>query len=134
MAEKQINLTLNVDEELFNKLISDGIEALPKEELNQILLDGLKSSFKSQCDKMYSSNYGYNSPISKMFNTTLKNFDYDKYFGEITSEISKHIKDNYQTIVIQAISQKIAEKIFSDNEIFDLQQQLQSHIFGTINR
>jgi len=134
MAEKQINITLNVDDELFNKLIADGIEALPKKELNKILLDGLKSSFKSQCDKLYSSNYGYSSPVSEMFNTILKNFDYDKYFGEITEEISKYIKDNYKSIVLQSLCQKIAEKVFRSDEVYELQTELQNHIYTTMNQ
>jgi uncharacterized membrane protein YheB (UPF0754 family) len=136
MAEKQINITLNVDDELFNKLISDGVNALPKKNLDELLLDGLKSSFKSQLDRQFdrSSNNYYSNSVSQTFDKVLTTFDYDKYFGEVTKEISEHIKNNYESLITNSLANIVASKIFRSEEIYNLQEELRSHIEQTMNR
>jgi hypothetical protein len=133
MAEKQINITLNVDDELFNKLIEDGIESLPKDKLDTILLDGIKNSFKQHVDLELKSANGYsNFKSSKLLSSVMEKLDIDKYFGEIIDTVSKNIKDNHENLIMKALAQTIAAKIFSSNELFSLQNEFYNHLSQTM--
>ena len=143
--DQQISVALTVDNSLFEKVCQDGIEALPKEKLQEVLLLAIKEALGQDKEKkstydnsgilVKSVTHGYHTVYepTDMFNKIISSFDYEKYLGDITKEISEYIKNNYKKIVQDAVAQAFSTSLLNHDKIREMQDSISSQVLWGVN-
>ena len=145
IMDQQINVVLTVDNSLFEKVCQEGFEALPKEKLQEVLLLAIKEALGQ--DKEKKSLYNKGEILVKprecgyqtiyeptdMFKKILSSFDYEKYLGDITKEISEYIKNNYKKIVQDAVVKAFSTSLLNYDKIREMQDSISSQVLWGVN-
>lgn len=123
-----LNLSIEVNEEMFSNMCQNTLENLPEEKLQEILLKAIEialiedktNSTKWSKDILVGENY-YPTAFTKKL---LAQANFEKYFEPIGEEISNFIIKNYREIIIDAIASAFVNMLFTTNNKYNFEYQL----------
>lgn len=149
-----MELTINVDETKFGEVLQKELDALSKEDLRDLIKDGLRQLLTGDTSKTYeqsvllkyfiekntTSYYGSGSwrPTSILEgiikSTTEKSELWEDLVKDIQSDIIKILKENYKDIImntfIRMFTETIANKVVGTNDFqISLNQMMQGSLY-----
>ena len=135
-----MKIEINVDEIQFKDILDKELKDLPKEVLQDVIVQGIKGYFEQNnyenVQKLFlKENGGYNSWDTKITTTEFLNGlvnDCD-YSGlqDVVDEAIKSVRDNHKEILGDMILRIITNGFFQD---YNFRNQLESVILDTIHR
>ena len=135
-----MKIEINVDEIQFKDILDKELKDLPKEVLQDVIVQGIKGYFEQNnyenVQKLFlKENGGYNSWDTKITTTEFLNGlvnDCD-YSGlqDVVDEAIKSVRDNHKEILEDMILRIITNGFFQD---YNFRNQLESVILDTIHR
>ena len=120
-----MEVKIEVNEEQFKDLLEKELADLPKETVQNILIESIKEYLKEDDYKNLNAfvvnkeydHYSYCSKQpSKFLYSMLENCDYSG-LQEVADDMIKDLKENYQQILIQVLSNQLANGI-ANNDVF----------------
>lgn len=137
-----INLTINVDDNLYKNFLEKEIEAFSKEELHsiaksvieQILIENknkiIESLFLHKQYSAYSSRESY-QPTELLRDSAKKSIDASPAFDEIKEEAVKYLKENYREILVNCFVKLLADSLIQSSG--SLHEILQTSLISFYN-
>lgn len=122
-----MNLTIQIDNKMFEKLCNKEIENLPKEAIHEILLQGFKEVLKTEGSKLFISENGYsygNKYPSEFLKEIVQKLDVNDFVKDYTKIIAEELEQNYKTYLDKAIIDYFMSVMCINN--YDFQQRLSS--------
>ena len=114
-----INLAINVDDETSQKIINDGLEALQKEDFQEIVKNAISNYFSETKNLeqilLQPGNFYGAKNLAPKFENMLRNVDLSDCVTEFKSSVTKMLKDNtfvgnlVERLLLRLISEKLAE-------------------------
>lgn len=153
-----MELTINVDETKFGEVLQKELDALSKEDLRDLIKDGLHQLLTGDTSKTYeqsvllkyfieknTSYYGSGGwkPTSILEgiikSTTEKSELWEDLVKDIQSDIIKILKENYKDIImntfIRMFTETISNKVIGTNEFqISLNQMMQESLYQHLER
>ena len=104
-------IVLNVDPEVFQNVVEEGIKALPKEKLQELIVEGigeyLRANNYANVEKIFidvRNDYGYkNIYANDIMRKLVSDCDYSKLQDVVDAAI-ENLKTNYEQVLIETIS------------------------------
>lgn len=120
-----MEVKIEVNEEQFKDLLEKELTDLPKETIQNILIESIKEYLKEDdyknlnaflVNKECNHYSNYSIQPSQFFYSMLENCDYSS-LQEVADNMIKDLKENYQQILIQVLSNQLANGI-ANNDVF----------------
>lgn len=137
-----MEITIQIDENLFHNVVEKEIEALPKEKMADIIANGI-TEFMKQSDYMKQllfketgSNYGYNGhkdlEPTQFLVEAGKMMDISPAIKELQEKSLEYIKQNFDTLLIRGIASWMSSAAFGP--VFQMQtRELLEDMLGKNN-
>ena len=137
-----VNLTINVDDNLYKNFLEKEIEAFSKEELHliaksvieQILIENknniIESLFLETQYTRYDSAKQYR-PTELLRNAAKQSIDISPAFDEIKEEAVKYLKENYREILVNCFVKLLADSLIQSSG--SLHEILQTSLISFYN-
>lgn len=125
-----MNLTINIDESMFDEVIQKEIKGIPQEQLQQLIKDciiqRLNSAHKDEDGKFSGINvlesylfeknngYGYynnNWRATDILTNALKNIDYSEVAEELKNTVLDYIKNHHKEVTMELLWQFMVQGI-----------------------
>lgn len=124
----ELNLSIEVNEDMFSEICTNTLENLPEEKLQEILLKAVEVALIEHAKSTPYSNTGilvdrYNEPTSLMKNI-LEKANFEKYFEPIAEKITSYISENFPDIVIAAITKCFVDILFTPNNRYSFERHI----------
>ena len=136
-----MKLNIEVESGSFEKLIKEGIENLPKEELNEILKQVIAESFSKNPDlhgaliEVEGDYYNKRTKLGPLAEAAVKNIDFGPVLDEIKKKMLDDLKDNYREILENAILRCLLDRFTIGATLSDmLNQQIERHVHETLEK
>jgi len=112
-----MEVKVEVSEDQLKELLDKEIKDLPKEIIQNILIECIKEYFSENDHRKINNifieehnRYGYTTQPSHFFETILRDCDYSG-LQEIVDNCIKDLKENYESLLIKIITYMIAESL-----------------------
>lgn len=125
-----LNLSIEINEEMFSKMCEDTLESLPEEKMQEILLKAVEVALLEKNQSFYGTSIltdQYRRP-TELMNNILKKANFEKYFEPMAQKITNHIIENYQSIITEAISKTFFDVLFTSENKYQFRDNLYSAI------
>lgn len=132
----ELNLSIEVNEDMFSEICTNTLENLPEEKLQEILLKAVEVALIEHAKSTPYSNTGilvtrYDQP-TQLMNSILEKANFEKYFEPIAEKITSYINENFQNIVIAAITKCFVDVLFTPNNRYDFERRISSMIANSM--
>ena len=139
-----MKLNIEVESGSFEKLIKEGIENLPKEELNEIIKQVVLEAFTKNNDmhgalitRVRDGSYYGNERVvlGPLAEAAVKNIDFGPILDEIKKKMLDDLRDNYREILENAILRCLLDKFTMGAALSDvLNSQIDRHVHETLEQ
>ena len=124
----ELNLSIEVNEDMFSEICTNTLENLPEEKLQEILLKAVEVALIEHAKSTPYNNTGilvdrYNEPTSLMKNI-LEKANFEKYFEPIAEKITSYISENFPNIVTAAVTKCFAEILFTPDNRYSFERRV----------
>lgn len=137
--ENQINLTVNLDDEQLKTYLTEGLNALPKEQKDQIIADGFKKYVEGHLgDIMFSKSqnyYGTTQIVLSDYAQRLLRDCFDKSeavqedITQFCHTVLDELKDNWEELIKEWVVQTFSNMLLNNMQQWDLEQIVGSEHF-----
>lgn len=121
-----MEVKIEVSDEQFQTLVQKSIEDLPKEKMQEILLETMRQYLteKDIWEKLLieKTSSGWNSkdvPSNFLREIIKHDGESDTAIAEIRTEMLEHLKKNSEEVLRKAIGDMILKKLFGSNEFYE---------------
>jgi hypothetical protein len=132
-----MQVVINVDDAMFKEIAENEINALPKEKIQELIFAAIekllnndsmvKNLFVTQQTNHWGTKETYPSELMKL---AASKFDISPAFKEIETKMIETLKNNYNGILIQALSQSVLRGMFQSEPF----QEAVRYVFYDIKR
>lgn len=128
-----LNLSIEIDNDTFTKLIEDNITSLTPEELKPILLSAFAKAI--EIDGLFVNSTGYygNKEPSQLTKNILNGIDWSQYYSDIGENVVKFLRENYQKIVLNLIAESFTKMLWRDENRYEILFQIRQQILQDLN-
>ena len=114
------NITLNVDDEVFNKIVEQELDNIPSEKLQEIIIDAMKGYFsannyeKAKLLVYTKESYGYRQEVPTDFAESLiRECDYSK-LQEVVDAAIEDLKTNHERLLREILMETLATGLINN--------------------
>ena len=128
-----LNLSIEIDNDTFTKLIEDNITSLTPEELKPILLSAFAKAI--EVDGLFVNSTGYygNKEPTQLTKDILNGIDWSQYYSDIGENVVKFLRENYQKIVLNLIAESFTKMLWRDENRYEILFQIRQQILQDLN-
>lgn len=128
-----LNLSIEIDNDTFTKLIKDNITSLTPEELKPILLSAFAKAI--EVDGLFVNSTGYygNKEPSQLTKDIFKNINWSQYYSDIGENVAKFLRENYQKIILNLIAESFSQMLWRDENRYEILFQIRQQILQDLN-
>lgn len=128
-----LNLSIEIDNDTFTKLIEDNITSLTPEELKPILLSAFTKAV--EVDGLFVNSTGYygNKEPSQLTKDIFKNINWSQYYSDIGENVAKFLRENYQKIILNLIAESFSQMLWRDENKYEILFQIRQQILQDLN-
>ena len=128
-----LNLSIEVDNDTFTKLIENNITSLTPEELKPILLSAFAKAIEVDGIFVNSTGYYGNKEPSQLTKNILNGIDWSQYYSDIGENVAKFLRENYQKIVFNLIAESFTKMLWRDENKYEILFQIRQEILQDLN-
>ena len=128
-----LNLSIEVDNDTFTKLIEDNITSLTPEELKPILLSAFAKAI--EVDGLFVKSTGYygNKEPSQLTKDIFNNINWSQYYSDIGENVAKFLRENYQKIILNLIAESFTKMLWRDENKYEILFEIRQQILQDLN-